>query len=84
MKIRTLNHTAGSIFGIRGVLFRREPIKVLLPHGEMELHPFGSVLSRTEYYELTRAAGLVEARAVMAHHRLVVGNLSSDHLAAAA
>jgi hypothetical protein len=84
MKIRTLNHTAASIFGFRSLLAGHEPIKVVLPHGELELHPFGSVLSRTEYYGLTRAAGLVEARAVMAHHRLVVGDLSSDHLAAAA
>ena len=53
---------------------QQEPIKVLLPHGEMELHSVGNVLSREEYYKLTRAVGVVEARSVIARHGLAVGD----------
>ena len=67
----------------QGVLFRQEPIKVVLPHGEMELHSVGNVLSRDEYYKLTQAVGLVEARAVMSHHGLGVGEAPPRDLAAA-
>jgi hypothetical protein len=49
-----------------------KPITVALPHGEMELHPEGNLLSRQEYFRLTQAAGLVEARAVMSHNGLEV------------
>ena len=50
MKTRTLTHTVSAIFGSRhgversceaSVLFQQEPIKVVLPHGEMELHSVG-------------------------------------------
>jgi hypothetical protein len=66
----------------KGVLFQHEPIKVVLPHGEMELHPVGNVLSREEYYKLTQAVGLLEARTVMSHHGLVVGEVPLNDLAA--
>jgi hypothetical protein len=39
----------------------------------MGLHAVGGVLSREEYYKLTRALGLVEARTLMSHHGLEVG-----------
>ena len=82
MKTRTLTLTVSAIFGHhaversceqQSVLLRQEPIRVVLPHGEMELHSVGNVLSREEYYRLTQAVGLVEARAVMSHHGLGVG-----------
>jgi hypothetical protein len=55
------------------------PIAVAVPHGAIELHPTGSLLSRHEYYELTRAVGLVEARAVISHHGLEVGAEPARH-----
>jgi hypothetical protein len=61
---------------MKGWMFTKStqaPVKVALPHGEMELHPTGKVLSRQEYFELTRALGLVEARSVMSHQGLEVG-----------
>ena len=85
MNTRTLTLTVSAIFGrntrlehVDGVLCRQEPIKVVLPHGEMELHSVGNVLSRQEYYKLTQAVGLVEARAVMSHHGLGVGDAPPD------
>jgi hypothetical protein len=59
-------------------LFRQKPIEVILPHGELELHSVGNVLSREEYYKLTQAVGLVEAGTVMSQHGLAVGNVPSN------
>jgi hypothetical protein len=91
MKVRTLTLTTGAIFGGRhasrdqlpsvgGAFEQQKPIRVVLPHGEMELHPTGNVLAREEYYELTRAVGLVEAGAVMSHHGLGVGEMPARDL----
>jgi hypothetical protein len=72
----------GAVEQQKGVVARQKPIKVVLPHAEMELHPMGNVLSREEYYKLTRAVGLVEASSVMSHHGLGVGEVPPDDLAA--
>lgn len=65
------------LFGVSSPTAEQEAITVLLPHGEMKLHSVGGVLSRGEYYKLTQAVGLVEARACMSRHGLKVGTVPS-------
>jgi hypothetical protein len=74
MKRSTLTLLRSAIFGQHSATVD-ERIEVALPHGRMELHPTGNVLSREEYSRLTRAVGLVEARAVASSHRLTVGTV---------
>jgi hypothetical protein len=61
------------LFGVSNPTAEQEAITVRLPHGEMELHSVGGILCREEYFKLTQALGLVEARTFMSHHGLEVG-----------
>jgi len=65
------------LFGVSSPTAEQEAITVLLPHGEMKLHSVSGILSREEYYKITQALGLVEARACMSRHGLKVGTVPS-------
>ena len=82
--------TRTTLTAIRSALFGRQHagtvdnrIEVALPHGRMELHPTGNMLSREEYCRLTQAVGFVEARAVTSFHGLEIGTAPANELARA-